>query len=71
MPVTKYLKLDALSNIMKKKIKKLVSVFGVICIVSGGIGAIPSFLREMYGYAIASGVLIILGIILFAIAFGD
>ena len=56
---------------MKRTTKNLLAVAGVISTIIGITGAIPSFLKEMYGVAISSAILIILGIILLAISFGD
>ena len=43
----------------------------VIPLTLGVVGAIPSFLQEMYGAATASALLIITGLILLAIGFND
>ena len=56
---------------MKKQTKNILAVAGVISTVMGIIGAIPSFLKEMYGVAIGSAILIVVGLVLIAIAFGD
>lgn len=56
---------------MKKKIKKIVSVIGVICLVIGLAVLIPSFLSKSYFGIGASAFLVILGLILLAIAFGE
>lgn len=56
---------------MKKQTKNILGIAGVISTVIGVIGTIPSFLREMYGIAIGSTLLIIIGLVLLAIAFGD
>lgn len=55
----------------KRTSKNILGVAGVISSVLGIIGAIPSFLQEMYIAAIGSTLLIIIGLILLAIAFGD
>lgn len=51
--------------------KNLYGVVGLICLVLGVTGSVPLILVKEYGYAAGSSVLIIVGIILFAIAFGD
>ncbi len=56
---------------MKKKTKNLLAVAGVICTVMGVIGAVPSFLQARYGIATGSAILVIGGLVMLAIAFGD
>jgi len=56
---------------MNGRTKNLLAVAGVISTVFGVIGAIPSFLQSNYGIAIGSAILIVAGIVLLAIAFGD
>ncbi len=56
---------------MKKKTKNVLAVAGVISTVMGIIGAVPSFLQAKYGIATGSAILIVTGLILLAIAFGD
>lgn len=56
---------------MKKQTKNILAIAGVISTVMGIIGAIPSFLNEMYGVATGSAILIVAGLVLIAIAFGD
>ncbi len=56
---------------MKKQTKNILAVAGVISTVMGIVGAVPSFLQERYGIAIGSVILIVGGLILLAIAFGD
>jgi len=56
---------------MKKQTKNILAVAGVISTVMGIIGAIPSFLRENYGAATGSAILVVVGLVLIAIAFGD
>ncbi|MEA3515270.1 MAG: hypothetical protein U9R34_07355 [Nanoarchaeota archaeon] len=56
---------------MKKQAKNILAIAGVISTILGIVGAIPSFLKEMYGIAIVSTILIIGGLVLLAIAFGD
>ena len=51
--------------------KNILAVAGVISTVLGILGAVPSFLQEMYGAATGAVFLIVLGLILLAIAFGD
>lgn len=56
---------------MNKKEKNILAVAGVISTIMGIIGAVPSFLQEKYGLAIGAAILIIGGLVLLAIAFGD
>ncbi len=56
---------------MNSKTKNLLAVAGVISTVFGIVGAIPSFLQNNYGIAIGSAILIVTGVVLLAIAFGD
>lgn len=56
---------------MKKKTKNILIVAGIIGLVLGITGAIPSFLQSRYGVATASVGLIILGLILLAIGYSD
>jgi hypothetical protein len=56
---------------MKQQTKNILAVAGVISTVMGVAGTIPSFLQERYGLAIGSTILIVGGLVLLAIAFGD
>ncbi len=56
---------------MKRKSANLLAIAGVICTVFGIIIAIPTYLRELYLPAILATILIVGGIVLLAIAFGD
>ena len=56
---------------MKKANKNLLSVGGIIAIVLGLLGAIPSFLTSKFGLATGASILVIAGIIMLAIAFED
>ena len=56
---------------MKKQTKNILVVAGVISTIMGIIGTIPSFLKEMYVIATVSAILIVAGLVLLAIAFGD
>ncbi len=57
---------------MKNKTRKnLLAIAGIISTIFGITGTIPSFLKENYSLAIGSSILVIGGIILLAIAFGD
>lgn len=58
-------------KIMKKGTKNFLVIAGIISIGMGILGAIPSFLKEMYGVATASASLIILGLVLLGLAFSD
>jgi len=51
--------------------KNILAVAGVISTVIGIIMAIPFFLREMYLVATLSVILIVAGLVLLAISFGD
>jgi len=56
---------------MRKKNNYLFVVGGVICIVIWVLGTIPFLLQEKYGFAAISAILVITGLVLLAIAFGD
>ena len=55
----------------KQTKKNIIAVIGVICIVTGFMGGIPTILQGMFGLAIGATILVIVGVILLAIAFGD
>jgi len=55
----------------KQKQTRILAIAGVVSCVFGIIFAIPSVLQANYGIASLSSILIITGLILFAIAFGD
>ena len=57
--------------LMRKKNNYLFVVGGVICIVIWVLGTIPFLLQEKYGFAAISAILVITGLVLLAIAFGD
>jgi len=57
--------------LMKKRLKMFLIIAGIISLVLGVTGAVPSFLRQMYGVAIASVGLIIVGLALLGYAFSD
>ncbi len=56
---------------MKTTQKNILAVAGVISTVIGVMGAIPSFLQEKYGLATGLVMLVVGGLVLLAIAFGD
>jgi len=56
---------------MKATQKNILAVAGVISTVFGLIGAVPSFLQANYGLATGSAILIVAGLVMLAIAFGD
>jgi len=56
---------------MKLIQKNFILMAGVISTVLGTAFLIPSFIKEIYWLAVASAVLMILGLIFLAIAFGD
>lgn len=56
---------------MNKKTKNILAIAGIVSTGFGIVGAIPSFLQEKYGIAVASTMLIVGGLVLIAIAFGD
>ena len=56
---------------MKKTTKNILAVAGVISSVLGIVGAIPSFLSGRYGVATGASILIVAGLVLLAISFGD
>jgi len=56
---------------MKKMHKNILTVAGVVSTVFGVVFAIPSTLQGNYGVATLSALLIVGGLVLLAIAFGD
>jgi len=56
---------------MKKRVKNLLSVFGVLLTLGGVTMAIPFYLNKIYFGLIMSFVFVIIGIILLSIAFGE
>ena len=56
---------------MKKIHKNILAVAGVVSAVFGVVFAIPSTLQANYGVAALSAGLIVVGLVLLAIAFGD
>ena len=56
---------------MKKNTKNIFALIGVIGTVLGIVSAIPFFLNKTYNSAIISVMLIIVGLIMLAFAFGD
>lgn len=56
---------------MNKKRRNILALAGVISAVLGIVGAVPTFLREQYFFAIISTILIVGGLVLLAISFGD
>lgn len=56
---------------MKRQTKKLVLVLGVISLILGISLMIPSFLQKVYLGLGAGILLVILGVILFALGYGD
>ncbi|MBS3099024.1 hypothetical protein J4462_02325 [Candidatus Pacearchaeota archaeon] len=56
---------------MKKNTKNIFALIGVIGTVLGIVSAIPFFLNKIYNLAIISVILIIIGLVLLAFAFGD
>lgn len=51
--------------------KNIFIIAGVAGIIFGIMGAVPSFLQANYGVATISSILMVGGLILLAIAFGD
>jgi len=56
---------------MNKKTKNILAIAGVIAVVVGIVLAIPSFLKANYLVAILATILMIGGLVLLAVAFGD
>ncbi len=56
---------------MKKTVKNILAVAGVISAVLGITSAIPSFLQANYAIATFASLLIVAGLVMLAIAFGD
>lgn len=56
---------------MKQATRNLLSVGGIIALILGLIGAVPSFLSKQYGLATGASILVVGGIIMLAIAFGE
>ena len=56
---------------MNKRIRNIIAIIGIISGVIGVIGAVPFFLMERFAYAVLATILVVLGLILLAIAFGE
>ncbi|HIH26052.1 hypothetical protein J4476_04035 [Candidatus Woesearchaeota archaeon] len=56
---------------MKIRQKKMLLTSGIVSIVLGAAFLIPSFISEIWFLAVISAILLILGPILMAVAFGD
>ncbi|HIH31906.1 TPA: hypothetical protein HA235_04310 [Candidatus Woesearchaeota archaeon] len=56
---------------MKKTKKNLLALAGVVSAVVGAVLVYPSFSKEIYWLATASILLLVLGLVLLAFAFGD
>ena len=56
---------------MKRRTKNILAVAGIVRAVMGLIGAVPSFLQSNYGVATGSAILVVAGLVMLAIAFGD
>ena len=56
---------------MKKTQKNILAIAGVISTVIGVMSAVPFFLQERFGLATGSVILVVGGLVLVAIAFGD
>ena len=56
---------------MKQTQKNILTIAGVIGTVIGIVGFMPSFIQEKYLAATAFTILIVFGLILLSIAFGD
>ena len=56
---------------MKKTQKNILAVAGVISTIIGVMGAVPLFLQEKFGLATGLVILVVGGLVLLAIAFGD
>ncbi len=51
--------------------KNIKIVIGVICTILGLAGAVPSFLTSQYGVATGGSILVVIGVIFFALGFED
>lgn len=72
----KYIKVDTSTLpyeviLMRKGSKNLLGLAGIISVIVGVVGAIPSVLQARYGVATGSALLIIIGLILLAFAFEE
>jgi len=56
---------------MNQTTKHILAVAGVIAVLLGVVGAIPSFLQNKLVAATGSAILMVAGVILLAISFGD
>jgi len=56
---------------MNKKTKYILSVAGVISAILGITIAIPAFLQNLYTPAIIGTILLVTGLVIIAISFGD
>lgn len=56
---------------MNLKKKNLLAIAGIVSSVLGIVNAVPSYLKENYTWAIGSTILLVAGLVLVAIAWGD
>lgn len=56
---------------MRKQVRNIVSLIGVICSVVGAILAVPFFLTGKYIPAIIATIFVVIGLVFLAFAFGD
>ncbi len=56
---------------MRREVRNIVAIMGVISSVIGVLGAVPFFLTERFVYGSLATILVIVGLILLAIAFGE
>jgi len=56
---------------MKQTKKNLLGLAGLISTMLGIVGAVPSVLQDKYVFATGSALLMVFGLVLLAIAFGD
>jgi len=56
---------------MNKSKKNILAVAGVISTVLGIIGLVPSIFQEKYIFATSTVILVVAGLVMLAIAFGD
>jgi hypothetical protein len=56
---------------MKKRVKNIVSIIGVILLILGVTSSIPLFLQKSYLGLVFSLISVIFGVIFLAIAFGE
>ena len=66
-----FMNIQASTRLMNLTKRNILALAGVISSVLGIVNAVPSYLKENYTWAIGSTLLLVGGLVLLAIAWGD